>query len=240
MYKLILGDCLDKMQGIEDNSIDLIITDLPYGATKNKWDKIINPEKLAENYKRIIKDRGTILLFANAKFGNILINSMNDIFRYELIYEKTIAGGFLNARKIPLTAHEKILVFYKKLSTYNPQMQEGKKYTKNQATNGDGGNYGKFERAGTKIVNEGLRFPRSVLKFSNNNLNSKHKTQKPSKLLEYLIKTYSNEGDLILDSCFGSCGAGLEAVKLKRNFIGIEQDEIFYNQGLKEMQELKI
>lgn len=150
------------------------------------------------------------------------------MFRYRLVWEKTKAGGFLNARRMPLQAHEDILVFYKKLPTYNPQMSEGKPYVKKAVSNGDGKNYGKFDRVGQININEGTRFPRSVIKFSNDNHNSLHPTQKPVDLLEYLIKTYTNKGDVVLDSCMGSGSTGVAALNCERGFIGIELDPNYF------------
>lgn len=178
--------------------------------------------------KRVVKDNGAILLFGQGLFSAELACSNKEWFRYRLVWEKTKAGGFLNARRMPLQAHEDISVFYKKLPTYNPQMSEGKPYIKKAVTNGDGGNYGKFNRVGTTQKNEGTRFPRSVIRFSNDNHKSIHPTQKPVELLEYLIKTYSNEGDTVLDFCMGSGTSGIASVNTRRNFIGIELDKDYY------------
>ena len=150
------------------------------------------------------------------------------MYRYDLIWEKTNAGGFLNARRMPLQAHENISVFYKKLPTYNPQMEIGKPYIKKAVTNGDGKNYGKFDRVGEVAVNEGTRFPRSVIKISNDNHKSLHPTQKPVLLCEYLIKTYTNEDETVLDNCMGSGTTGVACKNLNRKFIGIELDDTYY------------
>ena len=150
------------------------------------------------------------------------------MFRYSIVWEKTKAGGFLNAKKMPLQAHEDILCFYSKLPTYNPQFEIGKPYTKKAVTNGDGNNYGKFDRVGQVAVNNGTRCPRSVIKFSNDNHGSLHPTQKPVALMEYLIKTYTNEGETVLDFCMGSGTTGLAAKNLNRKFIGIEKDEGYF------------
>ena len=189
--------------------------------------------------KRVVKDNGAILLFGQGLFSAELACSNKEWFRYRLVWEKTKAGGFLNARRMPLQAHEDISVFYKKLPTYNPQMSEGKPYIKKAVTNGDGGNYGKFNRVGTTQKNEGTRFPRSVIRFSNDNHKSIHPTQKPVELLEYLIKTYSNEGDTVLDFCMGGGSTGVAAKNTNRDFIGIELDENYFKIAQKRINEVK-
>ena len=180
-------------------------------------------------YKRVIKDNGAICLFGQGAFTANLIMSNISMYRYDLIWEKTKAGGFLNAKRMPLQAHENISIFYKKLPTYNPQMEQGKPYTKKAVTNGDGNNYGKFHRVGQVHINNGERFPRSVIKISNDNHKSLHPTQKPVALLEYLIKTYTNDSELVLDNCMGSGSTGVACKNLNRKFIGIELDENYFN-----------
>ena len=180
-------------------------------------------------YKRVIKDNGAICLFGQGAFTANLIMSNIPMYRYDLVWEKTKAGGFLNAKRMPLQAHENISIFYKKLPTYNPQMEQGKPYTKKAVTNGDGNNYGKFNRVGQVHINNGERFPRSVIKISNDNHKSLHPTQKPVALLEYLIKTYTNEGETVLDNCMGSGSTGVACKNLNRKFIGIELDENYFN-----------
>lgn len=214
------------------------------GTTKNKWDSIIDLVQLWKHYKRIIKENGAIVLTGQSLFSAKLIISNEEMYRYSLIWEKTRAGGFLNANRMPLQSHEDILVFYKKIPTYNPQMVIGKPYIKRQKNNGDGGCYGKFERKNSLIKNEGLRFPKSIIKIPNDNHNSIHRTQKPVALFEFLIKTYTNEGNVILDNCIGSGTTAISAINTKRNFIGFEKDkEIFgmaqnrVEHALKEKQE---
>lgn len=222
------GDCLELMKDIPDQSIDMICCDPPYSCSRNSWDKMINLESLWKEYRRIIKEHGCITLFGQGVFSAKLIMSNPKMYRYTWIWEKTKAGGFLNARRMPLQAHEDILVFYKKLPTYNPQMEEGKPYVKKAVSNGDGNNYGKFDRVGEVHVNNGERFPRSVIRFPNDNHNSLHPTQKPVGLLKYLIETYTNEGDTVLDNCMGSGSTGVAAVEKNRSFIGIELDEGYF------------
>ena len=226
--QLYNGDCIEVMKTLPEKSVDLILTDPPFGTTQNKWDSVIPFADLWGGYERVIKDNGAIVLFGQGLFSDELACSNKKMFRYRLVWEKTKAGGFLNARRMPLQAHEDILVFYKKLPTYNPQMSEGKPYVKKAVSNGDGKNYGKFDRVGQTNVNEGTRFPRSVIKFSNDNHNSLHPTQKPVDLLEYLIKTYTNEGDVVLDSCMGSGSTGVAALNCERKFIGIELDPNYF------------
>ena len=228
MVKLYKGDCLEVMKLIPNGSIDAIITDPPYGTTACKWDSVIPFDLMWEQLNRIIKPNGAIVLFGQNTFTFKLGLSNEKMFRYTLTWEKTKAGGFLNAKRMPLQAHEDILVFYKKLPTYNPQFEEGKPYTKKAVTNGDGRNYGNFDRVGQVSVNNGKRYPRSVVKFSNDNHGSLHPTQKPVALMEYLIKTYTNENETVLDFTFGSGTTGVACMNTNRKFIGIEMDENYF------------
>ena len=226
---LMQGNCLDRMKEIPDGSVDLVLTDTPYQKTQNSWDSIIPLEPMWEQIKRVIKPNGAIVLFGQNTFTFKLGLSNEKMFRYTLTWEKTKAGGFLNAKRMPLQAHEDILVFYKKLPTYNPQFEEGKPYTKKAVTNGDGRNYGNFDRVGQVSVNDGKRYPRSVVKFSNDNHGSIHPTQKPVALLEYLIRTYTNEGEAVLDFSQGSGSTGVAAVNTGRKYIGVEMDDHYFN-----------
>jgi len=196
-------------------------------------------DSLWEQYKRIIKDNGAIVLTGQSLFSAKMIVSNEKMYRYSLIWEKTKAGGFLNARRMPLQSHEDILVFYKKLPLYNPQMQEGKPYIKKAITNGDGKNYGKFDREGITNVNDGIRFPRSIIKIKNDNHNSLHPTQKPVALFEYLIKTYTNEGDLVLDNCIGSGTTAVACLQTNRHFIGIELSPEYCEIAKKRIKEIQ-
>lgn len=232
-------DCLEGMKKIDDKSIDMILCDLPYGITQNKWDTIVPFDLLWGQYNRIIKTNGAILLFGQNKFTAKLMLSNEKIHRYNIIWEKTNAGGFLNAKRMPLVAHEEISVFYKKLPTYNPQMEIGKPFMRSDVTNGDGNNYGKFSRSGPRKPNDGTRYPRSVIKFSNDNHNSLHPTQKPVALFEYLIKTYTNEGNLVLDNCMGSFTTAIACINMNRNYIGFENDPKYFEIGSKRVDEHK-
>lgn len=217
------GDCLILMDDLPDKSIDMILCDLPYGTTsRNKWDSIIPTDKLWAQYKRIIRDGGAIVLFAQQPFACDLIQSNRKWFRYEWIWEKSCAVGFLNANRMPLRAHENILVFYNKLPTYNPQKTNGKPYrakSGNRATT----NYGIFDGDYRTVNLDGKRYPRDVIRF--NGETGYHPTQKPVPLCEYLIKTYTNEGELVLDNCMGSGTTGLACVNTNRRFIGMELDK---------------
>lgn len=239
-YELWQGDCLELMKNIPDKSIDMILCDLPYGTTQNKWDSVLPFENLWKQYNRIIKDNGAMVFTGQGLFSAKLILSNEKMYRYSLIWEKTKAGGFLNSRRMPLQAHEDILVFYKKLPTYNPQMEEGKPYVKKAVTNGDGKNYGKFDRVGQVNINNGERFPRSVIKISNDNHKSVHPTQKPVALCEWLIKTYSNEGEVILDNTMGSGSTGVAAMNTHRKFIGIELEPQYFEIAEKRIQDIVI
>lgn len=223
------GDCLVLMNDIKDCSIDMIFCDLPYGTTKAKWDSAIDLPSLWNHYNRIIKPNGAILLFAQTPFDKVLGASNLKMLRYEWIWEKTSATGHLNAKKMPMKAHENILVFYKKEPLYNPQMTQGHKptnsYTKYIKTQNNTELYGKMSKE-ISGGGETERYPRDVLKFKSDKQKSKlHSTQKPIALCEYLIKTYTNEGMLVLDNAAGSGSIGRAAKNLNRNYINIEKDE---------------
>ena len=231
MQNIVLwqGDCLELMRQIPNKSIDFIFTDLPYSTTQNSWDQPIDLNKLWAQYVRIVKDNGCIALWAQPPFDKILACSQLKLFRYEWIIEKTKATGHLNSKKMPMKAHENVLIFYKTLPTYNPQITDGHtpvhSYTKHTA---DGSNYGKT-KTGISGGGSTQRYPRDVLKYSWDTQRSRlHPTQKPLAACEYFIRTYTNESDTVLDSCMGSGTTGVGAINLGRRFIGIEKDpEIF-------------
>lgn len=224
-FELWNGDCLNLMSRIPDKSTDLILCDLPYGTTENEWDSVIDLKKLWQEYNRIIKDNSCIALFAQCPFDKILAISNISMLRYEYIWIKDNATGFLNANKMPLKKTENILIFYKKLPTYNPQMKSGKPYVCKQG--GGSTNYNKFAD-NVVTVNEGLRYPDNVLKF-NRDKEKFHPTQKPILLLEYLIKTYTNKGDLVVDNCMGSGSTGVACKLTDRKFIGIELNKEYFD-----------
>jgi len=235
--KTYLGDCLELMpKHIEDKSVDMIFCDLPYGTTACKWDTIIPFDKLWSEYERVIKDNGAIVLFASQPFTSNLIMSNPKLFRYEWIWEKTLFSNFALVKKQPAKLHENICVFYKKQPTYNPKMIEGKPYT-DKVRGRTMGVMGDAIGQKKAIVNKGTRYPSTVQKYSNGNNKNVHPTQKPLDLIEYMIKTYTNEGDLILDNTCGSGTTGVGAKNLNRNYIMMEQDPKYYEIACKRVQE---
>ena len=228
--KLINDNCFNFFPKIKNKSIDLILADLPYGTTKNSWDSQLDLKKLWPEYERVIKDNGAILLFAQSPFDKVLACSNLKIYRYEWIWEKTSATGHLNANRMPMKAHENILVFYKNLPKYFPQITHGHErkvsslqHKKNCRKSDNYGNYNFVSYDSTD------RYPRDVITFSTDKQKgSLHPTQKPLALIEYLINSYSEPGDLVLDNCMGSGTTGLACLKLNRQFIGIEICENYY------------
>lgn len=226
---LVHGDCLNKMRLIPDDSIDFVCVDLPYGTTQCKWDAIIDLDIMWENLDRITKSNTPMVFFAQTPFDKVLGCSNLKKLKYEWIWEKTAATGHLNSKKMPMKAHENILVFYDRLPTYNPQKTQGHKPVNNytKKNNSDGDCYGV-----TSVSSGGGntdRYPRDILVFpSDKQKCNLHPTQKPLALLEYLVKTYSNEGDVVLDFCMGSGTTGLACKNLKRKFIGIEKEYQYY------------
>ena len=223
LNKIYNEDCIGEngMCLIPDKSINMILCDLPYGVTaKNKWDIIIPFEKLWEQYLRIIKDDSAIVLFSQQPFTTDLINSNRKLFRYSLIWNKERTSGSLNANRMPLRSHEDILLFYKKLPNYNPQMTKGEMMSKGGG-GGKSSNYGDAKEI--RYTND-LYYPRSILNFKAcHNMTGKiHPTQKPVELLEYLINTYSNEGEIILDNCMGSGSTAIACINTNRHYIGFE------------------
>lgn len=223
------GDCLELMKSIQDKSVDMILCDLPYGTTKCKWDIVIPLDKLWEQYNRIIKDKGAILLFGSEPFSSKLRISNLRMYKYDWIWKKTKAQGFLNSKKMPLKDYENICVFYKRLPVYNPQgiiygnfqNDRKSKYSKGEDI------YGKEKEFGISHMSN---FPKQIIEFSNpSGKGQLHPTQKPVDLLEYLIKTYTNKGETVLDNCMGSGSTGLACVNTNRDFIGIELDKDYFN-----------
>ena len=233
--KLYNGDCFRLMQDIPDKSIDMILSDPPYVCLNKsnkdaKWDKEINLQELWTQYERIIKDNGAILLFGQGLFAAKLIMSNPKLYKLDLVWNKIRKTGFLNAKKMPMRQHEQILVFYKKLPTYNPQMVKCEPHLRSNnrgsgnETNRTYGNYGKAERI---ITDE--KYPSSILTFPKGSKEDwLHPTAKPVELLRYLIRTYSNEGDLVLDNFAGSGSTCIAAIKENRKFIGMEMDNHFF------------
>lgn len=227
MIQLLQGDCLELMKDIPDGSVDMILCDLPYGTTACKWDRIIPFEPLWEQYKRIIKDNGAILMFGSEPFTSMLINSNIKMFRYDLIWDKKKGCDFLNANRKPLKSHENICVFYKKSPVYNKQYWFSKPYAKINGNRIHTTCYGRSHNVDTEST-DGIRNPLSILSFARD-ASRQHPTQKPVALLEYLVKTYTNEGDTVLDNCMGSGSTGVACINTGRNFIGMELDENYFN-----------
>lgn len=230
---IMRGDCLELMEAIPMGSIDMILCDLPYGTTRNKWDSIIPFDRLWEQYERIIKNNGAIVLFSQMPFAARLICSNIKLFRYEWVWEKDNSTGFLNAKKMPLKIHENICVFYKNPPTYNPQMRKGFKPYVVQNARGST-NYGKQQNVTT--VSNGERYPVDLIKFTRDK-SKVHPTQKPVALLEYLIKTYTNEGEIVLDNCMGSGSTCVAAVNTNRHYIGFELEEKYFSIACKRLDE---
>ena len=201
--KLMQGDCLTLLERVEDHSIDMILADLPYGMTDNKWDSVIPLQPLFKQYERVIKDHGAVLLFGMGKFGaSLIMNASNKMpYRYEWVWQKSRPGGFLSSRHMPLRSHENIYVFYKHLPTYNPQMRQG------------------FEPYENHYYMKRQKFaqPKGL-----------HESMKPVELLERYIKVSTNESDTVLDCFMGSGSTGVAAKQLKRNFIGMELDPKYF------------
>lgn len=225
LNKIIQGDCLDLMPQLADQSIDLILADLPYAVSQNSWDTIIPFQPLWEQYERIIKPNGAIVLTATQPFTSMLVTSNLKLFKYEWVWSKTIGSGQLNAKKQPLRTHESVLVFYKKPPTYNPQLTEGKPYHAKRKKTFDGFGYG--QQTDSETINAGTRLPKSVLPIPNPRIKGGHPTQKPVALMEYLIKTYTHAGETVLDNVIGSGTTAIAALQTGRNFIGFESDPKF-------------
>ena len=234
--KIYNCDCLEGMKHIPNASIDAIICDLPFGTTDNEWDVLIPFDKLWEQYWRIAKPNAPIVLFGQEPFASHCRLS-TPYFRYDWIWRKTMGTGFLNAKKMPLRIHEVIMVFYKELPTYNPQYTKGEPYRMKKTSNT--ASYGQHELMET--ISDGRRYPVDVLDFNGANNhppqngigNTIHPTQKPVDLLRYLIRTYSNEGDTILDNCMGSGTTAVACIKEKRHFIGFELNADYFAKACK-------
>lgn len=229
------GDCLEKMKLIKDESIDMILCDLPYGMTKNKWDTVIPFESLWSHYNRIIKKNGAIILFGNQPFTSKLVCSNLKMFRYSLVWVKNKFSDFLNAKRKPMKTNEDLCVFYKKSPTYNIQYWYSTPYERwnTQKAVDKQTNYGSHKK--NRVKSNGKRLPTTVLKF-NRVERPKHPTQKPTDLLEWLIKAYTNENETVLDNCMGVGSTGVACVNTNRNFIGIELEKKYYDIAHEQLQ----
>ena len=228
MIELYQGDCLEVMDKLIEKGVkvDAIITDPPYGTTACKWDSVIPFEPMWEQINRVIKPNGAVVLFGSEPFSSYLRMSNIKEFKYDWIWKKEKGLGFLNAKKMPLRDTELISVFYKKQPTYNPQFTKGNPYKTTNSPNKQKGTNNDYKSIET--INDGKRYPLTTLEFTRVRKTS-HPTQKPTLLMEYLIKTYTNEGDTVLDFTMGSGTTGVACKNLNRNFIGIELDEKYYN-----------
>ena len=233
LYK---GDCLEAMRAFPDNSVDMVLCDLPYGVTQNESDKPLDLTALWAQYKRVVKPNGCIALFAQGKFYIELAKSNLTMFRYDLVWDKELSTGFLNAKRMPLRRHEQIAIFYEKPPVYHPQFTEGKpshdkgqRYLEREPVNR---NYGKYRA--TEDTRKGVtqKYPTSILRFPKPHPSvAIHPTEKPVALLEWLIKTYTNEGDTVLDNCAGSMSTAIACINANRRGIMIEKDEGYFEIG---------
>jgi site-specific DNA-methyltransferase (adenine-specific) len=225
---IVKGDCLEAMKGIPSGTVDMVLADPPYGTTQCKWDSVIDLKLMWQELKRIIKPRGVIILTAAQPFTSVLTCSNLKMFKYDLVWEKPNATGFLNAKKMPLRAHESALVFYNKLPTYNPQMTYGHERKKTKCKTVNSECYGKAFNL--TEYDSTSRYPRSVQKFSSDKQKgSFHPTQKPVEFMEWLIKSYTNPGDVVLDFCMGSGTTGVAAIRNGRKFVGIERNDEYFD-----------
>lgn len=233
---LFNADCMDILPLIPDKSVQLILADLPYGTTQNKWDSVLPLDLLWQNYSRILSENGCIVLTADGIFTGVLMMSKPNWFKYKLIWDKKSTSGFLNAKKMPLRRHEDILIFAKGKTTYNPIMEErGKPRKKGGYVGGNKGTYGSHKED-IKFNNE--YYPTSIIEISNANQKAKqHPTEKPLELMKWLISTYSNEGELVLDNTMGSGTTNLACIKLNRKSIGIEKEKQYYDVAVRRASE---
>ena len=222
---VVQADCIDFMKKMPDKCIDMILCDLPYGTTQNKWDSIIPLDKLWEQYNRIIKDNGAIVLTSQGVFTAILIMSQEHLYKYKWVWEKSKATNFLNAKKQPLRKHEDVCVFYKKQPVYNPQMIEGDPYDKGIRKAQLSGSYGDFQPV--HVQSNGERYPTDIVYFKTAESEGTvwHPTQKPVELGRYMIRTYTKPGEVVLDNTTGSGSFIVAALMEGRNFVGIEKNE---------------
>jgi len=232
MIDLYNGDCLAVMDKLiaEGVKVDAIITDPPYGTTQNRWDSIIDLQEMWARLNKLVKDNGAVVLFSDGLFTSRLkLSSTN--WRYDLVWDKVLTSGFLNANKMPLRSHETISLFYKKLPTYNPQKMKGKKnHSKGIEKKSANNNYGNHEFRDNAEELGDMKHPKSIITFQKPHPSrSIHPTQKPVELMEWLVKTYTNENETILDFTMGSGTTGVACKNLNRDFIGIELDEGYFN-----------
>ena len=229
---ILKGNCITLLKDLKEDSIDMILVDLPYGTTSCKWDSIIPLELLWKEYNRVCKEEAAMVFTSAQPFTTTLAQSNLNNLRYSLVWEKPNGTNPFQASIMPMKKHEDILVFYRKLPTYNPQMVSGKAYKWNSTRSG--GEAGSITQSKeTPIDNKGTRYPSSVLHFKQER--GLHPTQKPVPLMEWLIRTYTNEGDVVLDNTMGSGTTGVACKNTNRKFIGMEQDADYYNTSKKRL-----
>ena len=229
-FELHQGDCMEMIKKIPGYSIDLILCDLPYGITANKWDTVLDLTLLWTEYERVLKPHGVVVLFASQPFTTSVISSNKTLFKYVWYWEKNRATGHLSAQKQPMRKIEDLCVFYKAPCLYQPQMSIGKPYSHSGGKNHNGTTYGARSIQKQSIENKGTRYPTNILNFDTVGQKGRnHPSEKPVDLLLYLIKTYTKEHDTILDNCMGSGSTGVAAASSSRKFIGIELNEEFFN-----------
>lgn len=245
---LLNDDCLNAMPDLPEHSVDMILCDLPYEVTHNQWDTIIPFDRLWKEYKRLLKPNAVCVLFGQGLFSAKLIMSNPEMYRYSLVWDKERVTGFLNANRMPLRCHEDIMVFYEKLPVYNPQMTQGSAPSHKRGIKAE--NRGSINDSGKAYRNyvhldagpctqSDLKFPTSIIRIPNKVQDNLHPTQKPVELLEYLIKTYTNEGMTVLDNCMGSGSTGIACLKQNREFIGIEKDPVYFKIAEERIQKFK-
>lgn len=243
-YKIYQGDCLEVMKTIPDGSIDMVLCDLPFEVTDCEWDRMIPFDKLWKQYNRIVKENGAVVLFGIQPFTTKMIMSNLKYFKYEIIWEKENGTNFANAKKQTLRNHENICIFYRKQPTYNPQFRKGKPYvakrkrTERNIKVSEKGVYGKGLRKGITTVNDGKRYPKSVWRYKRDKMRI-HPTQKPILLLGSLIRTFTNENEVVLDNTMGSGSTGVAALKNNRKFIGIEQNLEYFTIAKERLERIK-
>lgn len=233
-------DCLEGMKRIPDGSVDMVLCDLPYGTTNNKWDSVLDFDTIWKHYNRVLKKNGAVVLFSQGIFTAKLILSNEKNFKYKIVWVKSRATNFLNAKKQPLRKHEDICIFYRKQPTYNPQMIKGEPYDKGIRKDPEPTNYNYF-KPHLLVNKEGTRYPLDVRYFKTSESEGKviHPTQKPVALFEYLIKTYTNEGEVVLDNCMGSGTTAVACINTNRNYIGFELDGEYYQKALDRIATIK-
>ena len=242
-YSLLFGDCLERMKEIPDGSIDLILTDPPYGTTQNKWDSVIDLEDMWKEVWRVLKPNGACVLFSAQPYTSILVTSQIKFYKYEWVWVKNLKTGNLNARRMPMGGHETLQVFYKKPPTYNPQKRKRTTEVKSgNKFNSKTTNYGSQKDEYLDRQSDEISPDTALLQFKcvHNSSGKVHPTQKPVALLEYLIKTYTNEGESVLDFTAGSFSTGVASLNINRRFIGVEMEEKYFDIGVNRMQESTI